>query len=64
MGNCGIFGEVNFGEGPVRVYCTKQGNHDIHVCQVLLAPDATMEKAKEEFAVHKNVFEENHGKDS
>lgn len=34
--NCHVWGEVDFGEGPVKVRCTRVGEHDGHVCWVAI----------------------------
>jgi hypothetical protein len=36
--NCDHWGEVDFGEGPVKVRCTNVGGHDKHVCFVMIIP--------------------------
>lgn len=35
--NCDVWEEVDFGEGPVRVRCTRVGDHNTHSCLVLLS---------------------------
>ena len=43
VGNCEIYGSVDFGEGPVRVRCTQRGSHIQHRCEVFInAEDTTI----------------------
>ena len=53
--NCDHFGVVDFGEGPTRVMCTQVGEHDQHICEVILGP------VKEIEIIKYNVFEEEDG---
>lgn len=42
VGNCDVWGVVDFGEGPVRVRCTMTDvttDHKDHVCVVVIKPD-------------------------
>lgn len=62
MTNCNVWGEVDFGEGFVRVRCTEVGLHDIHKCVVVLIPDAhgirsASEEELKEIGINHNVFE-------
>ena len=34
--NCEVWGEVDFGEGPVRVRCTQTSRHEFHTCVVAM----------------------------
>lgn len=46
--DCDIYGDVDFGRGPVEVRCTMKGPHMVHRCDVLLF---------DEQAKKKNVFD-------
>lgn len=37
--NCEVWGEVDFGAGPVAVRCTGVGEHDEHMCVVELSEE-------------------------
>lgn len=37
--NCDIFGDVDFGHGPVEVRCTRTGKHNDHKCEINLIPE-------------------------
>lgn len=39
MDNCEVWGEVDFGEGKVRVRCTRTGDHTDHACHINLGQD-------------------------
>lgn len=34
--NCDVWGEVDFGLGKIPVRCTRTGEHDEHICVVML----------------------------
>lgn len=33
--NCDTWGQVDFGDGPVEIRCTRMGEHDEHACVVI-----------------------------
>lgn len=37
--NCDVWAEVDFGRGPVDVRCTDTGDHDAHVCIVVMTDE-------------------------
>jgi hypothetical protein len=37
--NCDIWGQVDFGLGPVSIPCTRMGFHVEHVCSVIISPE-------------------------
>lgn len=40
--NCNVWGLVDFGEGKVRIRCTRTWEHDEHFCNVaLIQPEET-----------------------
>lgn len=39
--DCDIWGDVDFGHGPVEVRCTQQGPHANHRCEVFISLDKT-----------------------
>lgn len=52
--NCDQWAEVDFGNGPVDVRCTEEGDHDVHKCNVIFViinvpnPDHDEEAAEKE----------------
>ncbi len=36
MLNCPVYAVVDFGEGPVRIRCTREFEHDEHRCEVIM----------------------------
>lgn len=58
---CDIWGEVDFGRGPVDVRCTELGNHTTHICTIVLNPRVIHVDQAEIISqdeIH-NVFKEN-----
>lgn len=39
MPNCDVTGKVDFEKGPVEVRCTEEGEHEQHVCIVMINPN-------------------------
>lgn len=54
--NCEVWADVDFGHGPVEIRCTKVGEHQHHICNVLL-PDPQNEVAPPGNRLTHNVFE-------
>ena len=50
--SCDVWMTVDYGEGPVRVRCTKKGPHEDHESKVIL------DRYEEPAFKHKNVFDE------
>ncbi len=36
MLSCQVYATVDFGEGPVRIRCTRDFEHDEHRCEVIM----------------------------
>lgn len=53
---CDIYADVDFGNGPVKVRCTKTGPHDMHMCEVFIYDDTSSKMVDTEPTVH-NIFD-------
>lgn len=61
MGNCDVWGRVDFGQGMVWIRCTKIGEHTDHACEVGIEAPPVMTAEQDTPAGHSNVFEGDNG---
>lgn len=56
--DCDVVGEIDFGEGPVRIRCTQIGSHETHICNVRIPP-REISPEHPSISHRRNVFEVN-----